>query len=94
MVKPIEVKAFPNHRLWLRFDDGSEGQVDLSEFAGKGVFQFWNDYKNFERVKVGEHGAIEWGDDLDMCGDALYLRLTGKTPEDVFPNLREISVHA
>ena len=54
MVKPIEVKAFPNHRLWLRFDDGTEGQIDLSEFAGKGVFQLWNDYKNFERVKIGE----------------------------------------
>jgi hypothetical protein len=29
-----------------------------------------------------------------MCPDALYLQLTDKTPEDVFPNLREMSLNA
>jgi hypothetical protein len=36
-------------------------------------------------VKLGVHGAIEWPGNLDLCPDALYLRLTGKRPEDVFP---------
>jgi hypothetical protein len=37
-------------------------------------------------------GAIEWGTDIDICPDAMYLRLTGKTPEELFPALR--SVHS
>ena len=45
----------------------------------------------FESVDIGEHGQVAWGDEIDMCPDALYLRLTGKTPEEVFPNLREMS---
>jgi len=28
------------------------------------------------------------GEDIDLCPDALYLRLTGKTPEDLFPALK------
>jgi hypothetical protein len=38
------------------------------------------------------NGASEWGDAIDICPDAMYLRLTGKSPEDIFPSLQ--SVHA
>jgi len=29
-----------------------------------------------------------------MCGDAIYLKVTGKSPEEVFPKLRELHQHA
>ena len=93
MFKPVEVKACPNYMLLLRYADGTEGEVDLSDFVGKGVFKLWDDYRNFERVKIGEHGAIEFFGEIDLCGDALYLRLTGKAPDDIFPNLKEKSFH-
>ena len=88
MARPVEVKALANYRIWLRYDDGAEGEVDLSDLAGRGVFKAWNDIAYFGAVRVGSHGAIEWGSDLDLCPDALYMRLTGKSPEDVFPTLR------
>ncbi len=94
MFKPVVVRALTNYRLWLRYSDGVEGEVDLSELAGKGVFKLWTDYSAFEDVHIGQHNEIAWNDGLDLCPDALYLRLTGKTPEEVFPNLREISVNA
>jgi Protein of unknown function (DUF2442) len=94
MFRPIEVKALPNYTLWLRYDDGTKGEVDLSEFAGRGVFKLWNDYDLFMKVAIGERGQLIWNEELDMCPDALYLRLTGKAPEDVFPNLREMNVDA
>jgi Protein of unknown function (DUF2442) len=92
MARPIAVKALPNFRIWLRYDDGTDGEIDLSDLAGRGVFEAWDDGAFFNAVRLSSHGAIEWGSDIDICPDALYLRLTGKSPEEIFPNLR--SVHA
>ena len=90
--KPVEVKPLTNFRIWLRYEDSTEGTIDLSDVAGRGVFAAWNDPAFFRSVRLGSHGAIEWGANIDICPDAMYLRLTGKSPEDVFPSLK--SVHA
>ena len=92
MARPVEVKALPNFRIWLRYDDGTKGEIDLSDLAGRGVFKSWENVTFFDSVRLGAHGAIEWGADLDVCPDAMYLRLTGKSPEEAFPSLR--SIHA
>ncbi len=92
MVRPIEVKALPHFRIWLRYDDGTEGEVDLSDLAGRGVFKAWDDATFFASVRLGSHGAIAWGREIDICPDAIYLRLTGKSPEEIFPSLK--SIHA
>ena len=94
MFKIVEVKALQGYRLWLRYEDGVEGEVDLSDLAGRGVFAAWNEREFFESVRIDESGALAWGDSLDLCPDALYLRLTGKTPEEVFPKLKSSEVHA
>ena len=41
-----------------------------------------------EDVWIAEGGEIAWRNEIDLCRHALYLRLTGKTPEQVFPSLR------
>lgn len=86
-----EVKPLENFCLHVKFSDGAEGKVDLSDFAGKGVFELWNDYSQFEKVTIGASGELVWNEAVDMDGLAIYLRLTGKKPEDVLPKLREIS---
>ena len=88
MPKPLEVKPLPNFRLWLRYDDGASGEVDLSDLAGRGVFKAWEDQEFFKEVKIGLHGEISWSEEIDLCPDSLYMRLTKKSPEDVFPNLK------
>ena len=45
-----EVKPLENFCLYVKYSDGTEGKVDLSEFAGKGVFALWDDYGQFEKV--------------------------------------------
>ncbi len=92
MFRPVEVKALSEYRIWLRYADGTEGEVNLSGLAGRGVFALWDDYRAFEDVRIGEHGEISWGDGIDLCPDTLYLRLTGQTPEEVFPDLRQVGV--
>ena len=48
----------------------------------------------FTAVRVEEGGGIEWPGEIDMCPDALYLRLTGKAVEDIFPSLKPTPVDA
>jgi hypothetical protein len=86
MLKPTHVKALPGYRLRIRYSDGFEGEVDLSNLVGQGVFTLWNDYAAFERVHIGEHGQIAWNEEIDLCADALYLQMTGKQIDDVFSN--------
>ena len=87
----LEVKPLENFCLYVKYSDGVEGKVDLSEFAGKGVFALWNDYNLFRKVTIGSSGELVWNENVDMDGLALYLRLTGKKPEDVLPKLRELN---
>ena len=62
--------------------------MDFSHLAGKGVFKFWNDYRNFQRVYISGAGAIAWSEDIEVCPDATYLRLTGKSVGDLFPSVQ------
>jgi len=90
----ISVKALQNYRVDLAFDDGVSGIVDLSHLVGKGVFDSWRDPHVFEQVRIGAAGELVWGDHIDICSDSLYLKVTGKTPEDIFPALRHEHAHA
>lgn len=90
----MEVKAQSGYRIWLRYSDGTEGTVDLSHLVGRGVFAAWNDVAFFESVRIAESGAVIWGDDIDLCPDALYMKLTGKTPGELFPKLRSVESNA
>ena len=48
------------------------------------MFAAWEDRAFFETVRISPTGAVTWGDDLDMCSDALHMELTGKTVEEVW----------
>ena len=88
MIRATEVEARKGLRIWLRFSDGSAGAIDLSDLAGRGVFRAWDRVGAFEEVHVAPHGAVAWNDEIELCGDALYLELTGKPADEVFPGLR------
>jgi hypothetical protein len=89
MKKIVARQVLDNYRVWLRFDDGVEGEVDFRRHVGKGVFAPWTDSAFFRRAAIGEQGrTLIWPGELDFCADALWLRITGKRPEDLFPKLR------
>ncbi len=89
MFRPIEVKALEPYRIWLRYEDGTEGEVDLSDLTGRGVFEAWEDREVFENVRVGEFEEVAWGEEMDLDPYALYMRLTGKSPKELFPGASE-----
>ena len=94
MHKITAVKALKDYRLDLRFDDGVTGTVDLSDLVGQGVFASWCDTKVFDSVRIGSSGELVWGDQIDLCPDSLYLKVTGKTANEVFPGLHDLASHA
>lgn len=88
-MKIVELSARENHGLFLRYEDGVQGGVDLSSLVGRGVFSSWSQPGHFEQVQLSEHGVPEWPGELDLCPDWLYMQLAGMQPEDVFPTRRE-----
>lgn len=94
MARPIEVRALKGYRLWLRYSDGVEGEVDLSHLVGRGVFKAWEEESFFRAVHINKAGAISWGEEIDLCPDALYLKVTGKSPEELFPGLKPVRADA
>jgi len=94
MHKILKVRTLEAYRLELAFDDGLTGTVDLSDPLGRGVFARSLGRSAFEQVRIGSSGELVWGDQVDLCPDALYLRATGKKPEDLFSALRHEPAHA
>lgn len=90
-LRPIAVEARGGYRLWVRFDDGVEGEIDLSHRAGRGVFAIWNEPGAFESVSITPHRAIRWTEDAEICADSVYLEITGQTPEEIMPGLRALA---
>ena len=81
----VEAKGLENYQLYLKFKDGNEGTLDYSNLVGDGVFSIWNDPKVFENVHVSEHGDyIYWNENVDICADSLYLKVTGKPVSELF----------
>jgi hypothetical protein len=88
MIKIIEARALDTYRLYVKFSDGAEGEVDLSALAGQGVFAAWNDPAFFKRMKISSSGrSIDWGYQIDLCADSIYLSLTKQTVQELFPKL-------
>ena len=89
MKKITELRVLEGYRVWLRFDDGVEGEANFASRVGQGVFVPWTDYAFFRQAGVGEGGrTLTWPGELDFCADALWLQVTGRRPEDLFVSLR------
>ena len=76
MVDVLRLRALDDHRLWLRFSDGSEGVRDFTDFfavSGPMVEPLKApDY--FARAFV-EMGAPTWPNGFDLDPINLYMQL-------------------
>ena len=76
----VEARSLGDHRLYLRFEDGVEGEVDLATLIEfRGVFEPLKDPAEVAKVRVDpELGTICWENGADLDPDVLYSTLTGK----------------
>jgi Protein of unknown function (DUF2442) len=74
----LEATPTEGWRIWLRFEDGLEAEVDfgyLIEGKPTGVFAPLRDPEYFRQVAIYPGGnAIFWPNEADIAPEALYLR--------------------
>jgi hypothetical protein len=80
----VEVKPLDGYRLFLRFEDGAHGEVDLVKLIRfEGVFAVLSDRAKFLEVRVDrELGTICWPNGADLDPDVLYSCITGEAIPD------------
>ena len=71
---PTQVKPLLGYKIWIEYEDGESGEIDLSHLAGKGVFKAWDEPGHFEKVHISPHRTIAWDENIDMCADFAYMR--------------------
>ena len=84
------VEPRPGLSVWVEFRSGTRGTVDLSDIADATpeVAELWSDRDYFETVHVAD-GGVAWESDLyDIRPMVLYMRVTGKQLDEVFPQVR------
>lgn len=81
MFRIVEARALPKFKLWIRFQDGKEGIVDLSDLVGKGVFSRFKEPGFFASVSIDkESHTVAWPGGIDLAPESLYQDITGKSP--------------
>ena len=81
MLKDImETRPLEGYRLYLRFEDGTSGEIDLVQVIRfEGVLAPLKNLAQFAQVSVNQElGTIEWPCGADLDPDVLYAHLTGQ----------------
>jgi len=76
----VEARALEGYRLYLRFEDGTTGEINLDQVIHfEGVLAPLKDLAQFAQVSVNQElGTIEWPCGADLDPDVLYARLLGQ----------------
>lgn len=77
----VQVEATDNSTLFVRFDDGVQGNVRFESSHLRGVWEKLNDPDYFRRVGIS-YGAVSWPDeDPDMAPDRMHDELVARNGE-------------
>ncbi len=72
----VEVRYVREYVVWLRFQDGTSGEVDIQPSFKGPVFEPLRDIEFFKRVRVdSEIGTIVWPNGADVAPETLYERV-------------------
>jgi hypothetical protein len=72
----VEVRYVREYVVWLRFQDGTSGEVDIQPSFKGPVFDPLRDIEFFKRVRIdSEIGTIVWPNGADVAPETLYERV-------------------
>ncbi len=70
----LEARHLGAYRVWLKFNDGAEGVVDLADALWGPVFEPLEDVEAFRRFAVRHH-TVSWENGADFAPEFLRDRL-------------------
>ncbi len=71
----IDARAVGDHRLWLSYDDGRQGEVDLSELSGP-IFEPLRDLEFFNNFTINpDFHTLEWPNGADLAPEFLLEKV-------------------
>ena len=73
LVHVTEAQHRGGHRVWLRFNDGLEGEIDLSTALRGPVFQPLKDPEYFAKFSLDD--TLTWPNGADYAPESLYDRV-------------------
>lgn len=76
-MKVREVKYITDYNISIKFDDGVNGTIQLSDLVQKGIFKVLQDKNEFAKVYTNGY-SIAWSNELEIDANTIYAELTGK----------------
>ena len=75
----VEARIVADYRIYVRFDDGVSGEVDVSRLIRfRGVFAPLLSPERFAEFRVNaDSGTIEWPNGADIAPETLYEAVGG-----------------
>ena len=73
----VQARYVRDYTVWLQFNDGTSGEVDLSEELDGQVFEPLRDLETFKRFTIACH-TLSWDNGADFAPGFLkeHVRLT------------------
>lgn len=69
----VAARHLGGHRVWLRFDDGLEGEVDLADSLRGPIFEPLKDPAYFSAFQLDR--TLVWPNGADFAPESLYRRV-------------------
>ncbi len=73
MRKIIEVKSFPDKKLFVKYSDGMDGEISLEKLTTREQYENLQSQDVFSDLKVDENsGDIILNGNIELCKNAIY----------------------
>ena len=76
MIWVTDAIALPDYRLWVRFSDKTEGEIDLKDLIAsdeRPIVAALRDQSAFSAIRV-EMDTVVWANGFDLAPEFLYAR--------------------
>ena len=72
----IYISGFTLH---VKFLDGVEGDIELSDLVSKGIFKVLQNQELFAKAYNTGY-SVAWSEQLEIDSDKIYMEISGKSP--------------
>jgi len=90
MLEVVKARYHDGYCVWVEFNDGVAGVVDLSDALWGPIFEPLKDVERFKQFEVSDvlH-TLAWKNGADLAPESLHDRLANQGVQPTSPSLRE-----